>query len=267
MGLASFSSELITYNQHTFLAIERYDRQVSGHEITALHQEDAAQALGLDWISSVTKFQDPSAPPRQRGRPSALRIAELFGSIGDHDVENWLRYLLFTVLIGNHDAHAKNVSVLHDRTGTRIADLYDAVPILHINDAESRVGERRIRDEWSLAIGGEFSHHSVTLDHFHDEADSWGGVFSNLRVEQIIHSTLEAFASALQSTPGSTRRVTEPQGSARVQRRPDRRRQTDRKAEVPDPRPKVARDSSPVSEDPGVTDGIIPADARNTRAP
>lgn len=206
MGLTTFGSELITYNQKTFLAIERYDRVVEGESVRAVHQEDAAQALGLDWVDSAVKFQSPERP-RDRKRPSARRIAELMGSFGDgSDAEVWLRYLVYAVLIGNHDAHAKNVSIIHDAGGSRIAPMYDAVPILHINDDPSRVGDRRISDDLSLAIDGTFSHHSVTVEDFVSEAAGWGA-FTAGRAEEIVAGTLDAFAAALDATsapPGAT---------------------------------------------------------------
>ncbi|TFC69589.1 hypothetical protein E3O45_17120 [Cryobacterium sp. TMS1-20-1] len=49
MGLSQFSSEVIPLGQTTFLAIERFDRRVSGRNGTLVHQEDVTQALGLDW--------------------------------------------------------------------------------------------------------------------------------------------------------------------------------------------------------------------------
>ncbi|GAA3320452.1 type II toxin-antitoxin system HipA family toxin [Arthrobacter ramosus] len=201
MGLTGFHSELITYNQTTFLSIERYDRVVEGNKVRPIHQEDAAQALGLDWTDSAAKFQNPQQP-RSPSRPTAQRIAELLGSFGDGtDVETWLRHLLYNVIIGNHDAHAKNVSILHKTNEeSTIADLYDAVPILHINDDPSRVGSKKIGDELSLAIGGEFNHHRVTLDHFRAEVAGWGGL-SGRRADSIIADTLSRFGAALEETP------------------------------------------------------------------
>ena len=57
-----------------------YDRAIDGETVTLIHQEDAAQALGLDWVDDHAKFQDPDAP-RDSHRPSAYRIAELLGSL------------------------------------------------------------------------------------------------------------------------------------------------------------------------------------------
>lgn len=63
MGLTSFQSELVTYNQVTFLAIERYDRIVEGETVRPIHQEDAAQALGLDWTDSGRQVPESRAAP------------------------------------------------------------------------------------------------------------------------------------------------------------------------------------------------------------
>lgn len=199
MGLTKFDSELTTVNGLQYLAIERYDRKVRGYgDVENFHQEDAAQALALDWVESKAKFQDPDSPARA-DRPSAARVAELAGTLGQADgAEIWLQYLIYAVLVGNHDAHAKNVSVVHDGAKSSLADLYDAVPILHINDDPDRKAADRIRDELALAIGGEFSHHAVTREHFQAEAEGWGALASR-RIRAVIDRTFESFGNALDS--------------------------------------------------------------------
>ena len=91
-----------------YLVIERYDRVINGQTVTLIHQEDAAQALGLDWVDDHAKFQDPGVPPGSH-RPSAYRIAEFLGSLQEEGrpVADFLRRLTFTVLLGDNDAHAK----------------------------------------------------------------------------------------------------------------------------------------------------------------
>jgi serine/threonine-protein kinase HipA len=197
MGLSSFGNEIVHLNGMRLLSIERYDRQVlDNHTVKAIHQEDAAQALGLDWIRSTSKFQDPSRPSRT-DRPTAARIAELFGSIGDGaDIEQWLRYLTFTILIVNHDGHANNVSLIHNGADTRIADIYDAVPILHINDDPARAGSAKIEDELSLSVNGVFTHHKLTRADIQAEAELWGAM-SSARVASIINDTFERFGEAI----------------------------------------------------------------------
>lgn len=197
MGLASFGSELVELNGLRYLAIERYDRRVRGFgEVDVFHQEDAAQILGLDWTDTHAKFQDPEHVGR-RDRPTAARIAEIAGTLTVPDgTEIWLKYLIYTVLIGNHDSHAKNVSIVHDGDESRLADLYDAVPILHINDEPDRAKEDRITDQMALAVNGEFSHHSISRAHIEAEATSWGAIAMR-RIATLIDETFDQFAYAL----------------------------------------------------------------------
>ncbi|MEI6622889.1 MAG: HipA domain-containing protein [Actinomycetes bacterium] len=200
MGLASFSSELVGTGTSSYLVISRYDRRVSApFEVETFHQEDAAQALGLDWTNPASKFQDRDLPNR-KDRPSCLTIAELFGSIGasSQDAQRWFQYLVYSVLVGNHDAHAKNVSILHDGGSARIADLYDAVPILHINDDPQRRNSAKVRGDLSLAIAGEFGHQKITRRDMLTEATSWG-VFTAESASSLLDLTFEQFGSALET--------------------------------------------------------------------
>lgn len=197
MGLSSFTSEIIRPKGMALLAIERFDRQVlTGNTVAMIHQEDAAQVLGLDWIASHAKFQDPLSPGRA-DRPAAARIAEIFGSIGTGgDVGRWLRYVVFSILVGNHDGHAKNVSLIHEGDNSHIADLYDAVPILHINDDPARVGSAKINDELALAINGVFAHHKIARSDIAAEAASWG-TLSSRQISEILDDSFDGFSRAL----------------------------------------------------------------------
>ena len=127
LGLARYRTELVGNGARQYLVIERYDRAVDGETVTLIHQEDAAQALGLDWVDDHAKFQDQA--PRDSRRPSAYRIAELLGSLQGEGrpVADFLRRLTFTVLLGDNDAHAKNLAILHLPGRSVLADVYDAV--------------------------------------------------------------------------------------------------------------------------------------------
>ena len=67
------------------------------------------------------------------------RIAELLGSLQGQErpVTDFLRRLTFTVLLGDNDAHAKNVGILHLPGRSVLADVYDAVPNLFQHDRTS----------------------------------------------------------------------------------------------------------------------------------
>lgn len=105
-----------------FLLVERYDRQMTATGTLSprdrLHQEDFCQALG---VVSELKYQNEGGPSlaqcfallRQATRPNAPQVLRLLDAV------------LFNALIGNHDAHGKNFSLLYGTNGVSLAPLYD----------------------------------------------------------------------------------------------------------------------------------------------
>lgn len=191
-GLAQFQSAMRTAGKMRYLAIERFDRQVVDGDVRLHHQEDLAQALSLDWREGDAKFQDHRRPTR-RGRPSARLIAELLGSIpgGGRAAEQWLRQLVYHVAIGNNDAHAKNVALLHLSTGTQLTDIYDAVPNLF--------QEERIDWNLALAVDGNFDHRKISVEGLLNEALSWA-VLPRQRAKVVIDETLARIDAAVRAT-------------------------------------------------------------------
>jgi len=189
LGLAHYGTELVDKGPRQYLVIERYDRAVDGQTVTLIHQEDAAQALGLDWVDDHAKFQDPSAP-RDSHRPSAYRIAELLGSLQGEGrpVADFLRRLTFTVLLGDNDAHAKNLAILHLPGRSVLADVYDVVSNLF--------QDGRIDYNLALAIDGSFDHRRISAAHLIREAEHWNALGTG-EPEQIVTATLADFAKAL----------------------------------------------------------------------
>jgi serine/threonine-protein kinase HipA len=189
LGLARYRTELVGTGARQYLVIERYDRAVAGQTVTLIHQEDAAQALGLDWADDRTKFQDPNAP-RDSRRPSAYRIAELLGSLQGEGrpVADFLRRLTFAVLLGDNDAHAKNLAILHLPGRSVLADVYDVIPNLF--------QDGRIDYDLALAIDGSFDHRRLSATHLIREAEHWNALGTG-EPEQIITATLADFAKAL----------------------------------------------------------------------
>ncbi|MBK6900762.1 MAG: type II toxin-antitoxin system HipA family toxin [bacterium] len=107
------------------LIVERYDRRTGADgSVQRLHQEDFCQALGLP----------PDMKYENEGGPSLAAMFEVLarGSRSPlPDKRELLKWVLFNYVIGNADAHAKNVSLLHgdrdDDRGPRLAPFYDLV--------------------------------------------------------------------------------------------------------------------------------------------
>lgn len=126
-GLPAASSELAQFEDLWTLVVERYDRisEKGTGRVLRIHQEDACQALGID----LEKSQGRSKYESNSG-PSLVSIADLLGAWGDDDQRmHLLDQLVFTVLIGDADAHGKNISLMHAEPGqVALAPLYDTVP-------------------------------------------------------------------------------------------------------------------------------------------
>ena len=121
LDVASTKIQAITdgAQQRHYLLVQRYDRH-SDLPGTRLHQEDFCQALG---VVSEHKYQNEGGPDlaqafalvRYATRPSAPHLLKL------------LDYVVFNALIGNHDAHGKNFSLLYTPAGAVLTPLYDAL--------------------------------------------------------------------------------------------------------------------------------------------
>lgn len=121
MQLKPARSRIYSVRDRSFLLVERYDRayDASGN-LHRLHQEDFCQALG---VVPEMKYQNEGGPDlaqcfeliRRVTRPSAPHVLRL------------LDYVAFHALIGNHDAHAKNFSLLYTGKAPVLAPLYDTL--------------------------------------------------------------------------------------------------------------------------------------------
>jgi len=122
LGLPVPRAELLRpLNGGTILIVERYDRRSENNEIQRLHQEDFCQVLGR---SPLRKYQKEGGP-RHGDLAETIRI---HGSLPLTDLRLLARWAIFNWLMGNCDAHAKNVSLLlSPLSGTRLAPFYDLV--------------------------------------------------------------------------------------------------------------------------------------------
>lgn len=98
------------------LAVERFDRSINGQRI---HMEDFAQVFGL--------FPEDKYDRRSYANVAAVLWAET----GETGTLEFVRRLIFSVLIGNADMHLKNWSILYpDRYTPVLSPAYDLVATL-----------------------------------------------------------------------------------------------------------------------------------------
>jgi serine/threonine-protein kinase HipA len=120
--------------------VERYDRERNqGGEILRLHQEDFCQALG---ILPEQKYEAEGGPSLER----CFALLKEQSASPASDQKAFLFWVVFNALIGNADAHAKNLAILYTPRGPRLAPFYDLISTLVYPDLSSRLAMR---------IGGE----------------------------------------------------------------------------------------------------------------
>ena len=119
-GLDVPDSRLMKIGNHELFVIDRYDRQITPDNIIRIHQENFCQALGLP---ANRKYQESGGPGFRQCRQL---IDEYLSDQGVDIRINFAHIMAFNYLIGNHDAHGKNFSIIHEN-GTKFAPFYDLV--------------------------------------------------------------------------------------------------------------------------------------------
>ena len=155
-GLTTFPTWIEEFTGVPAVVIERYDRSPDAPQ-GRIHQEDFNQALGATGNQKYQKYG---------GKVSLARIARVFTSTGDSgSLERLFKLVVVSVAVGNLDMHAKNISLLHRPDGSiTLSPAYDVVPQAHQpNDGEV-----------ALAVGGEYRHAAITIEHLIAEGRAWG---------------------------------------------------------------------------------------------
>ena len=194
-GLTSYGVTLEWFGGLPAVVIERFDRAPGPDGgLTRLHQEDAAQALGLAWGGDA-KFEWDNARTRNGTGASLRAIAALLDrdrtlrSTGPSDKERLLAQTVFRLVIGDTDGHAKNHALLHDaRGGVTLAPLYDATPTV-------LYGQGAVI---ALEVAGHRLLHQIDTDALVAEAGRWGLRETDARavIEHTAQATLEAARTA-----------------------------------------------------------------------
>ena len=186
LGLSPFQAQVVDFAGTPALVIERFDRIVHGGSVERIHQEDAAQALGLPWRGN-DKFgwANPAASLVNVAALVDTKSTVFAGSRPNR--ERLLAYTTFNVAVGNTDAHAKNNSIIHRPDGAAtLAPLYDAAPLALDVDNGTQL---------AMSIAGKWQLPEVTAQDLITEAQQWG--IATGTAERIVHNTLDRLVQAV----------------------------------------------------------------------
>lgn len=181
VGLTTIDATVEEFDGERAIVVSRYDRRPTpGGGTERVHQEDAAQALGINTRDPERKFQ------HGRALPSLARVAEVLRDDGARP-DPLLALTVLNLAVGNTDAHAKNVSLLRRADGTsRLAPAYDVSMHLH---------HRHASRTFAMDVAGERDMDRLTGAHLVAEGASWG--LPARRARRVVAETLDALTTAL----------------------------------------------------------------------
>jgi serine/threonine-protein kinase HipA len=128
-----------------FLLVERYDRELTDRGMRRLHQEDFCQALG---VPSRRKYENEGGP----GLLDGFALLRRAVAVPARDAPRLLEYVALSFLVGNHDAHARNYSLLYLPGSPRatLAPAYDILSMIAYRKAQN------MSRKMAMGIGGEY---------------------------------------------------------------------------------------------------------------
>ncbi len=167
--IAGLPDDVAALDGHA-LVVERFDRGPGGRRI---HMEDFAQVFGL-------------FPERKYERRSYANIAAvLWAEAGPAAVDDFVRRLVFSVLIGNGDMHLKNWSLVYeDGVTPALSPAYDLLTTVAYLPG----------DRLGLTFGGTKDMHGVTREQTRRFADRAGLAVGPLW--RLVRETVDATADA-----------------------------------------------------------------------
>lgn len=157
--LRAADTQILMAGDQRILLVRRYDRRrTNDGSWSRLHQEDFCQALA---VPPDLKYQNEGGPDlqacfsllRRATRPSAPEVIRLLDAV------------IFNALIGNHDAHAKNFSILYQKQATKLAPLYDLL---------CTAVYPTLTDKMAMKVGSKYRFAEVQVRHWEQFAKAAG---------------------------------------------------------------------------------------------
>lgn len=187
-GLNTISFEVVFFSSEPVLLIDRYDRIRTKEKIQRLHQ--------LDFCQLTERL-----PDQKYEKEGGISLAVIFDAIDRYTSKPALNklkvldWVLFNYLIGNADAHAKNLSVLMlPDNKIELTPFYDIL-------CTAMYDKKILSQDMAMAIGGEYRPQWVRKDHWQQFADSLSINMTLLRerAHQLADKISEKYFLAIQS--------------------------------------------------------------------
>ena len=164
IGLTEVDIQVQSFADIPCLVVSRFDRRLTeGGQVERIHQEDACQALAID-----SEKNQRRGKYEYFGGPSLRHIAgllDLYARRSALELDRLIAMITFNVIIGNADAHGKNVALLHPSPeAISLAPAYDTVPTLLWP---------KLQTQMAMRVGNALMLERVTSSDVIDEAAGW----------------------------------------------------------------------------------------------
>jgi len=150
IGIRVPDCELFELGSHELYVVERFDRKILPERVARIHQEDFCQAMGLP---VNRKYQTKGGP----GFEQCRSLIDEYLMPSAEIREEMAFVLVFNAIIGNHDAHGKNFSIIHGRE-LKMAPYYDLL--------STQVYET-LEKHFAMSIGKIFRQDRIKAASFH----------------------------------------------------------------------------------------------------
>jgi serine/threonine-protein kinase HipA len=176
-------------------AIKRFDRDPSGEPI---HSEDFAQVFGV-------------YPDRKYERASYRNLAQvLWVESGEPGIVEFIRRLVFNILIGNADMHLKNWSLIYPNTrNAQLAPAYDYVstiaylpdPKMALSLVDSKRFDAVTLEQFARLAAKARLPEKITLDTVRETVEAFRSVWPDFHHPALGDKTRASINTHLQSIP------------------------------------------------------------------
>ena len=142
---------------HPVLVVQRFDREAGGDCVRRIHLVDACQALDLPVAYKYERNFGSGKDVRQIR--DGVGFERLYGTVVSYTAQKALtrqaltRWAILQYLIGNSDAHGKNLSFFCRPEGLTIAPFYDLVSVVQYEGLDH---------QFAMAYGDEFKMENVS---------------------------------------------------------------------------------------------------------
>lgn len=149
----------IVKNKYPYYVVERYDRYINEQGYAErLHQFDFCQGQGY---LARKKYEDDGGPTLEQN----FNFIKSVSAVPAKDLEAYVDWLVFNLVIGNNDSHSKNISFIYNHGELRLAPFYDLL---------STALYRKITGRFAFGFGkqGQKQYYWYKLLRFHFENTS-----------------------------------------------------------------------------------------------